>query len=133
MRPRKVPCVGRGMVSVLVGTVSVLLVNRPAGVVALSNRCTHRGAPLGEGSLQDGCLECPWHGSRLGVADGRVGEGQRPGRNRCTTPECVTDGSKSGKPTNSGRSAPTLLPVATSDGAKSAVWTPQRGRIGYAD
>ncbi|WP_256973367.1 Rieske 2Fe-2S domain-containing protein [Rhodococcus sp. NCIMB 12038] len=66
---------GRDMLAVLVGTVSVLLVNRSDGVVALSNRCTHRGAPLGDGSLQEGCVECPWHGSRFQVADGRIDRG----------------------------------------------------------
>ncbi|MFC9553968.1 Rieske 2Fe-2S domain-containing protein [Rhodococcus sp. NPDC056960] len=66
---------GRDMVAVLVGTVSVLLVKRPGSVVALSNRCTHRGAPLVDGSLGDGCIECPWHGSRFDVADGRVVRG----------------------------------------------------------
>jgi nitrite reductase/ring-hydroxylating ferredoxin subunit/uncharacterized membrane protein len=66
---------GREMVAVLVGTVSVLLVKRAGSVVALNNRCTHRGAPLGDGSLGDGCVECPWHGSRFGAADGRVVRG----------------------------------------------------------
>ncbi|BAH53610.1 Rieske 2Fe-2S domain-containing protein [Rhodococcus opacus] len=66
---------GRDMVAVLVGTVSVLLVNGADAVVALSNRCTHRGAPLGDGALREGCIECPWHNSRFGVADGRVVRG----------------------------------------------------------
>ncbi|MFE5703670.1 Rieske 2Fe-2S domain-containing protein [Rhodococcus koreensis] len=66
---------GKEMAAVLVGTVSVLLVKRSGTVVALSNRCTHRGAPLHDGSLDDGCIECPWHGSRFGVADGRVVRG----------------------------------------------------------
>ncbi|MFD9661486.1 Rieske 2Fe-2S domain-containing protein [Rhodococcus sp. NPDC059968] len=71
---------GKEMVAVLVGTVSVLLVNRSGTVVALSNRCTHRGAPLNDGSFHDGCIECPWHGSRFRVADGQVlrGPATRP-------------------------------------------------------
>ena len=42
---------------------------------ALFGRCTHRGAPLAEGRLVDGCVECPWHGSRFALTDGGVERG----------------------------------------------------------
>ena len=29
---------------------------------ALTNRCPHQGGPLGEGSIENGLLRCPWHG-----------------------------------------------------------------------
>ncbi len=29
---------------------------------ALDNACPHQGGPLGEGSIENGCLRCPWHG-----------------------------------------------------------------------
>ncbi len=29
---------------------------------ALENRCPHQGGPLGEGSIENGSLRCPWHG-----------------------------------------------------------------------
>ena len=29
---------------------------------ALDNKCPHQGGPLGEGSIEDGLLRCPWHG-----------------------------------------------------------------------
>ena len=29
---------------------------------ALDNRCPHQGGPLGEGSIENGWLRCPWHG-----------------------------------------------------------------------
>ena len=29
---------------------------------ALENRCPHQGGPLGEGSIENGWLRCPWHG-----------------------------------------------------------------------
>ncbi len=29
---------------------------------ALDNACPHQGGPLGEGSIEDGWLRCPWHG-----------------------------------------------------------------------
>ncbi len=29
---------------------------------ALDNKCPHQGGPLGEGSIENGMLRCPWHG-----------------------------------------------------------------------
>ncbi|NOY27916.1 MAG: Rieske 2Fe-2S domain-containing protein, partial [Oligoflexia bacterium] len=29
---------------------------------ALDNRCPHQGGPLGEGTIENGILRCPWHG-----------------------------------------------------------------------
>jgi thiamine pyrophosphate-dependent acetolactate synthase large subunit-like protein/nitrite reductase/ring-hydroxylating ferredoxin subunit len=29
---------------------------------ALDNKCPHQGGPLGEGSIENGTLRCPWHG-----------------------------------------------------------------------
>ena len=29
---------------------------------AMANECPHQGGPLGEGSIEDGLLRCPWHG-----------------------------------------------------------------------
>ena len=38
-------------------------VSRCAGRLgALENRCPHQGGPLGEGSIENGWLRCPWHG-----------------------------------------------------------------------
>jgi nitrite reductase/ring-hydroxylating ferredoxin subunit/uncharacterized membrane protein len=41
-------------------------------LLALAGRCTHRGGPLHEGPYEDGCIVCPWHGSRFRVSDGQV-------------------------------------------------------------
>jgi hypothetical protein len=41
----------------------------------MESRCTHRGGPLHEGSVVDGCLECPWHGARFDLATGGVRRG----------------------------------------------------------
>lgn len=50
-----------------------LLISRTAnGVAAISAVCTHRGAPLDEGTFKDGCVTCPWHGSAFAVDDGRI-------------------------------------------------------------
>ena len=31
-------------------------------ISALDNKCPHQGGPLGEGSIENGMLRCPWHG-----------------------------------------------------------------------
>lgn len=43
---------------------------------AVSNRCRHLRASLGEGRVaEDGCLECPWHRARYDVRTGRMTRG----------------------------------------------------------
>jgi nitrite reductase/ring-hydroxylating ferredoxin subunit/uncharacterized membrane protein len=41
----------------------------------MESRCSHRGGPLHEGAVVDGCVECPWHGARFDVATGKVRRG----------------------------------------------------------
>lgn len=55
--------------------VAVALVRHGGELFALADRCTHRGGPLSDGKLVEGCLECPWHGSRFALADGGVVRG----------------------------------------------------------
>jgi 3-phenylpropionate/trans-cinnamate dioxygenase ferredoxin subunit len=43
---------------------------------AVSNRCRHLFASLGEGQVtEEGCLECPWHASRYDVRSGKMVRG----------------------------------------------------------
>lgn len=52
---------------------SVLLANVDGRVYAISETCSHEGAPLSEGYLLDGtCLECPWHAGHFDLSDGSV-------------------------------------------------------------
>lgn len=53
----------------------VMLVRRGEEVFAIGAVCSHYGAPLEEGKLKDGAIECPWHQSRFCLADGRVDAG----------------------------------------------------------
>ena len=55
--------------------VRLLLVREGGEVRALAARCTHRGGPLDEGDVADGCVTCPWHGSRFELATGDVVQG----------------------------------------------------------
>ncbi|HZV48876.1 MAG TPA: Rieske 2Fe-2S domain-containing protein [Candidatus Dormibacteraeota bacterium] len=55
---------------------AVLLLHRYRGAVhALANTCSHMGGPLDEGTFDDGCVICPWHGSTFRLADGSVVRG----------------------------------------------------------
>lgn len=40
------------------------------GLYAIDNLCTHDNGPLGEGTLDDGLVECPRHGARFDVKTG---------------------------------------------------------------
>jgi nitrite reductase/ring-hydroxylating ferredoxin subunit/uncharacterized membrane protein len=57
------------------GTNDVVLVRMGSQVHAMHAVCAHAGGPLAEGTVVDGCLECPWHASRFRLADGRVVRG----------------------------------------------------------
>ncbi|WP_405463047.1 Rieske (2Fe-2S) protein [Streptomyces jietaisiensis] len=44
-------------------------------VWVLAERCSHMAGPLSEGTVEDGCLRCPWHGSLFRLSDGWNVEG----------------------------------------------------------
>jgi nitrite reductase/ring-hydroxylating ferredoxin subunit/uncharacterized membrane protein len=58
-----------------VNGVTAVLVRRGAEVYALAATCIHAGGPLDRGSVQDGDIICPWHGSRFCLRDGSVVRG----------------------------------------------------------
>jgi nitrite reductase/ring-hydroxylating ferredoxin subunit/uncharacterized membrane protein len=54
-----------------VDDVPVLVLREPGGTVhALADRCSHLAGPLSEGTVTDGCVRCPWHGSVFRLSDG---------------------------------------------------------------
>ena len=57
------------------GAVSVLLVRDGNRIEALDSVCSHLGGPLEEGTVDGGCVTCPWHGSTFRLADGAVVRG----------------------------------------------------------
>jgi nitrite reductase/ring-hydroxylating ferredoxin subunit/uncharacterized membrane protein len=57
------------------GTEPLTLVRLAGAVHALHAACAHAGGPLGQGAVVDGCLQCPLHGSRFRLTDGRVVRG----------------------------------------------------------
>jgi nitrite reductase/ring-hydroxylating ferredoxin subunit/uncharacterized membrane protein len=62
-------------VLVTAGDVPVLLYREADRIYALSDTCSHMGGPLHEGSIADGRVTCPWHGSAFRLTDGRVHRG----------------------------------------------------------
>lgn len=48
--------------SVTAGHTNICLTHFEGKFSALSNYCPHQGGPLGEGSIENGMLRCPWHG-----------------------------------------------------------------------
>jgi nitrite reductase/ring-hydroxylating ferredoxin subunit len=53
----------------------ILVINRNNKFFCLEARCTHAGAPLAEGELENNVLMCPWHGSRFNIETGEVVRG----------------------------------------------------------
>jgi len=60
------------MIKVRAGDADVLLVRQHGRVCAIAHACAHLGGPLSEGTLKDGSVVCPWHGSEFALDDGRV-------------------------------------------------------------
>jgi len=57
------------------GGVPVLLYRTAGTVYALDSTCSHMGGPLEEGTISDGCIICPWHGSTFRFDDGTIVRG----------------------------------------------------------
>lgn len=66
----------------LLGRPVVLYRHENGDAIALDDRCPHRFAPLSQGRVVDGALECPYHGLRFGPAGTCVlnphGDGRTP-------------------------------------------------------
>jgi len=57
------------------GAQTLVLVKSGDTINALHETCAHAGGPLSEGKIVNGCIECPWHGSRFDLANGHVKRG----------------------------------------------------------
>lgn len=50
----------------------ILLARHENEFYSLGERCTHRGGPLSEGTLERGVITCPWHFGQFDVKTGKV-------------------------------------------------------------
>ncbi|MFI7547279.1 Rieske 2Fe-2S domain-containing protein [Actinoplanes sp. NPDC049599] len=66
-----------------IGDVRVLLYRVGDDVTAMVERCGHQGGPLSEGEVEgtgeNACVVCPWHGSTFRLRDGLVVHGPAAG------------------------------------------------------
>ncbi len=60
----------RTLVKAKLGAQALVLVRSGDTILALHDQCAHAGGPLSAGTIVDGCVECPWHGSRFEIATG---------------------------------------------------------------
>lgn len=66
-----------GMRKVVLDGEPVLVANIDGSFYAIANACRHRGGDLSGGSLEDGIVTCPVHGSRFDVRTGKNVSGPR--------------------------------------------------------
>ena len=64
---------GRVM-TVTAGNKDFCLTHYQGKYTALDNKCPHQGGPMGEGSIENGLLRCPWHGWDFCPHGGSVGD-----------------------------------------------------------
>jgi nitrite reductase/ring-hydroxylating ferredoxin subunit/uncharacterized membrane protein len=57
------------------GINDLVVVRQGDTIHALHAVCAHAGGPLDQGTVVDGCVECPWHGSRFSLSDGLARRG----------------------------------------------------------
>ncbi|GAB1331389.1 Rieske (2Fe-2S) protein [Streptomyces sennicomposti] len=61
---------GRPVQREIDGIAVVVVREGPRTVHVLAERCSHMAGPLSEGTVENGCLRCPWHGSVFRLSDG---------------------------------------------------------------
>jgi len=60
------------LLSVDVEGAKVCLAHADDTVYAFRDNCTHKEFPLSAGALEDGQVECAWHGARFDMKTGRA-------------------------------------------------------------
>jgi 3-phenylpropionate/trans-cinnamate dioxygenase ferredoxin subunit len=60
------------LLQVDVDGMKVCLANADGRLYAFADNCSHRDFPLSAGTIDDGTIECVWHGARFDMATGRA-------------------------------------------------------------
>ncbi|GAC1378907.1 MAG: hypothetical protein NVSMB33_03650 [Ktedonobacteraceae bacterium] len=55
--------------------IPAVLFKQGKAIYAIGATCTHLGGPLDEGTVKDGVVQCPWHGSCFRMSDGSIVNG----------------------------------------------------------
>src|SRR5690606_22288973 len=55
----------------MVGGERIAVFRHEGTLSCVSNVCAHQNGPLGEGTIVDGCITCPWHGYQYRPEDGQ--------------------------------------------------------------
>ena len=78
--------------SVELKDIGLALFNVGGEIYALENTCPHAGGPLGEGTLEEEVVTCPWHGWKFNVRTGQRLKNPSPGWTVQRYEVRVTDG-----------------------------------------
>jgi nitrite reductase/ring-hydroxylating ferredoxin subunit/uncharacterized membrane protein len=63
------------LVKAKLGINQLVVIRQGERILALHDQCAHAGGPLSGGTVVGDSVECPWHGSRFRLADGRLRRG----------------------------------------------------------
>ena len=75
-KPLEVGEIAEGtLVRATLGSEPLVLVRTGATILALHDTCAHAGGRLSDGTLGNGCVECPLHGSRFEMKSGKLRRG----------------------------------------------------------
>jgi nitrite reductase/ring-hydroxylating ferredoxin subunit/uncharacterized membrane protein len=55
--------------------IPAVLLKQGRAIYAIAATCSHLGGPLDEGTVKDGVVQCPWHGSCFRMTDGSIVSG----------------------------------------------------------
>ena len=59
------------------GNKPICVANINGAITAMDNICLHRGGPLGQGTIEQGKIVCPWHGWQWDPKTGEAAHNQK--------------------------------------------------------
>ena len=57
-------------IEVLIEDQVIAIFRTEEGLFAIDGMCAHQGGPIAEGTVDNGCVTCPWHGWQYEIATG---------------------------------------------------------------
>ncbi len=121
--------------TVTVGHTSLCLSHFEGAYGAIDNACPHQGGPLGEGSIENGWLRCPWHGYDYHPTTGQPPEGFSDAP-ACFATEVRDDGVYVELPTETVRPrtvSDVMVETMTNWGVRAVFGMVGHSNLGFAD